>query len=157
MGALLAFEFARRVAKADLPAPIHLFVAGYGAAHAYRPTSRLHLLPRHELIAALERTGGTPLAVLYHPELVDRFIPILRADMALCDNYRDCGEGPIVTPISAFGGTYDPEVGQEQLAAWSQLTTSTFRLRMLPGDHFFSVAARRSLLDAIQSDLCRRP
>lgn len=153
MGGLLAFEFARRVTRAGLAPPIHLFLAGYGAAHLYHPTSRLHVLPRHELIATLKRDGGTPQVVLDHPELLDRFIPTLRADMALCANYLYEHGNLIDTPISVFGGTEDPEVAPDDLAAWSELTTSTFRLRMLPGNHFFPTTARRDLLEAVQSDL----
>ena len=44
--------------------------------------------------------------------------------------------------ISAFGGLGDEDVTRDDVAAWQEHTRGRFRLRMLPGDHFFLHGAR---------------
>lgn len=153
MGAILAFELARRIEKSRLPKPLHLFVAAYGAPHAYRSPSQVHLLPRRELIEELRRRQGTPEAVLANSELMGYYIPILRADLALCASYRHHHEGALATPISAFAGEDDRDPPPDAVAAWAGLTTGAFKFRLLPGNHSFPSTARPVLLEAIRSDL----
>jgi medium-chain acyl-[acyl-carrier-protein] hydrolase len=159
MGALIAFELARRLEAAGARAPLHVFLAGYGAPHVYRSRTRLHLMPHDEVVADLRRAKVTPAAVLEDPGLMRALVPILQADLGLCarHDYRAADAIPLDTDISAFGGTEDDEVPPETVAAWADLTTGSFRLRMLPGGHFFPASARAALLEAIASDLAQHP
>ena len=69
-------------------------------------------------------------------------IPILRADFAINETYAYTQEEPFDFGISAFGGLGDEEVTREDVAAWQEHTRGRFRMRMLPGDHFFLHAPR---------------
>jgi medium-chain acyl-[acyl-carrier-protein] hydrolase len=152
MGALIAFEFASLITIRNEKRPIRLFASGYGAPHAHRSTSRLHELPLNELIRELERQGGTPEAVLRDPDLMAIYAPVLRSDLAMCARYEFSGASRLDIPITVFGGDRDIAVSST-LAAWSELTSSTFDLRIFPGDHFFPKTARQLLLDAITHEL----
>jgi pyochelin biosynthetic protein PchC len=87
------------------------------------------------------------------------FVPIVQADLRMCvrHEYDDAGAVPLAADVSAFGGTEDDEVTPDVVAAWADLTTGSFRLRMLEGGHFFPVTARVALLEAIAGDLGRQP
>jgi medium-chain acyl-[acyl-carrier-protein] hydrolase len=137
MGALLGFEMVRTLRRREAPLPRRLLVSGCWAPQAPFPHNPLHTLPRNEFIARLREYGGTPEAVLDHAELMDLFIPVLRADFEMVETYAYTPEKPLECPISAFGGEWDERVSQEDLADWAEQTESDFKLSLFPGDHFF--------------------
>lgn len=155
MGAMLAFELTRRLRELGKPLPEILLVAGRRAPQ--RPSDRrpLHALPEDEFREELRTLDGTPEEILEHPELMELFAPILRADFELCETYAYRPGEPLDLPISAFGGLEDPDVGRDDLQAWRDHTRAGFRLRMFPGGHFFLHGARRELVHALSEDLMR--
>lgn len=157
MGALVGFELARRLESDGRP-PLHLFVAGYGAPHVYRSRTRIHLMEHDEVVSELRRTQVTPEAVLDDVDLMRMFVPIVQADLAMCVRHQcdDLESEPLATGVSAFGGAEDDDVPAAAVAAWAELTTGSFRLRLLPGGHFFPTTAQTALLDAIGRDLRRQ-
>jgi medium-chain acyl-[acyl-carrier-protein] hydrolase len=106
-------------------------------------------------VEELRRFNGTPEAVLQNAELMQLFLPILRADFALHETYVYAAGEPLDCPISAFGGLEDGEVSRDDLAAWRDQTRGAFTLRMFPGDHFFLRSARPHLLQAMSQNLTR--
>lgn len=153
MGGLLCFELARQLRRQNLPQPVHLFISAFRAPQVPRRTDPIHDLPDPEFIAELRRLNGTPQQVYNEPELLALLLPLLRHDFALVDDYRYAVEPPLAIPISAFGGTADDEVTTDELKAWKNHTNSKFRLRMLPGDHFFLNTLQPLILRAICQDL----
>lgn len=153
MGALMAFEVARRLRRDGAPEPEYLFVSGRPGPQIPDLERRTHDLPEPEFLEELRRLNGTPKEVLEHPELLQLTLPIVRADFALCQNYRYAPDARLDYPIFAFGGVDDPEVSSEQLRAWGDQTTASFSQRMFPGDHFFLISARADLLKTLSGEL----
>ena len=153
MGAILAFELARRLkAEHDLE-PQHLFVSGRPAPGVPDPNPPTYSLPEPEFLDELRRLNGTPPEVLEHPELMQLLIPLIRADFELVQTYSYEPGPALDCPISAFGGLQDAEIPQENMEAWHQHTRSYFLRRMLPGDHFFFKTAQPLFLQLLSSDL----
>jgi medium-chain acyl-[acyl-carrier-protein] hydrolase len=152
LGALVAFELTRHLQREGAPEPAHLFVAGCGAPRARGQEPFLHTLPAAEFWKELRRLGGTPAEVLDNEELMELLLPTLRADFALAETYTYVDGPPLTCPVCALGGL-DEEVDRRDLGAWRELTTGPFRLRMLPGDHFFIQTARPLLLRALAREL----
>lgn len=152
MGALLAYELARRLAEAGRPSPAHLFVSGRRAPQCEPGRTLAPHLRRAEARteAALLEHGAGPSEV---GSLSAMLLPILRDDFAACESHRDVPATPLSCPISAFGGLEDADVPVAGLEAWRQCTTGRFRLRVLPGDHFFLHTSRALLLHFISDDL----
>jgi medium-chain acyl-[acyl-carrier-protein] hydrolase len=153
MGALLAFELARRLRRHAGSGPTHLLVAAHGAPQVPDPRPPIHHLPEPDFLERLRALQGTPEEVLQDDELRALFLPILRADFALCESYAYTSREPLDCPITALGGLQDREVTRKALSAWAAHTIAGFRLRMLPGDHFFLQSARSELLRAIEEAL----
>jgi medium-chain acyl-[acyl-carrier-protein] hydrolase len=84
---------------------------------------------------------------------MELLLPLLRADFALHETWDFRPEEPLAIGISAFGGVADPEVTREDLEDWRGETRGRFRLRMLPGDHFFLHSERALLIEAVARDL----
>jgi medium-chain acyl-[acyl-carrier-protein] hydrolase len=153
MGALVAFELARRLRRGTGLQPVCLFASGCGAPQARDTETPIHTLPAAEFREELRRLDGTPREVLDNEELMDLLLPTLRADFALCETYTYTAGPPLDCPLNALGGLGDDTVSRRELAAWREQTTGPFRLRMLPGNHFFLHAAQRPLLQALTQEL----
>lgn len=153
IGALVAFELTRALRRRGEATPVQLFVSGCGAPHLVDGEMPLSTLPDAELLERLRRLDGTPHAVLEHAEMMELFLPTLRADLGLRDGYACMSERPLDIPITALGGQHDPEVSQASLAAWRDQTRARFALHGFPGGHFFIHSARALLLRALSAEL----
>lgn len=153
MGALVAFEVARRLASREGRAPSHFFASGHRAPPlAYRNSLR-HDLPEDEFRRKLRSLDGTPQQALESAELMDFIVPIVRADCAVCDSYRHVDPTPLPCPITVFAGADDVEARGEDIEAWRDFTRSGFSVRVFPGGHFFLQGARAQLLEAVAARL----
>lgn len=155
LGALLAFEFARRLQTHDL-SPVHLFASGAAAPQLPDRDPPIHQLPDGEFIAEVRRRyAAMPDEILRSDELMKIVLPALRADFTIAETYR-CADGPpLECPITAFGGDRDDSVAFYELAAWRSRTSGAFEMRMFPGGHFFVDSARASVLKHVAEDLER--
>ncbi len=153
MGARISFELARFLRRYNLPQPKHLFVSASRGPHMPRRDEDIHTLPDREFLAEIKKLGGTPDEVLHNEELMELFLPILRADFTLLETYKCMPEPPLAYPISAYCGTEDTEVSEEDMVGWQEHTNSTFKLVMIPGNHFFLHSQRDLLLKYISQEL----
>jgi surfactin synthase thioesterase subunit len=153
MGAWLASELAQSLVGKGLRPPSHLFVSGRNASHMASTVTDLHKLPDDEFLEALgRRYGAMPKEVLEVPELVELYLPILRADMTLIERHDYKLRHKLGCPISVLAGTADGDVSEEKLLAWQEHTTGPFELRMFEGDHFYLTGASKPLLMEFLSD-----
>lgn len=155
MGALISFELARLLLRANGCSLTHLFISGRRAPQIPEPKPPIHRLPETEFLEELRHLNGTPEAVLANEELMQLLLPTLRADFAVLETYTYRLEPPLNYPITAFGGLQDPDVSCEMLGAWRDQTSTTFSLQMLPGDHFFLHTAQPLLLQSLNQALNR--
>ena len=153
MGALISFELARHLRRLDMPLPAHIFLSGRGAPQLGIRESVTYNLPEKQFAEELRRLNGTPREVLEHQELMELMIPLLRADFEVCQTYDYTQEPALDCPITAFGGLYDYEVNGEMVGAWREQTTRSFRLYMMPGDHFFVNSAQERILGILSQEL----
>jgi medium-chain acyl-[acyl-carrier-protein] hydrolase len=153
LGALVAFELARRLCGGGGPDPVQLFVSGCVAPQTRKRERFIHSLPAAEFRQELRCLNGTPVAVLDNEELLDLLLPTLRADFALWETSTYVAGPPLSCPVCAWGGLEDDAVNPRDLGAWRELTTGPFRLRMVPGNHFFLQAAQPLLLQGLAQEL----
>jgi medium-chain acyl-[acyl-carrier-protein] hydrolase len=153
MGALLAFEVARRLREEGLPSPAHLFVSGRRG-----PQLTDDDLPGAELddpgfIARLRELNGTPAELLERPELMKLLLPTIRADFDVCRTYRYRPGPPLGCPLTVYGGADDAESAPGRLEAWRPHTQRQWTLCRFPGDHFFLHSAEAKVLEALAASL----
>jgi medium-chain acyl-[acyl-carrier-protein] hydrolase len=153
MGALISFELARQLRRERRRGPTHIVVSGHRAPQLPDRQPPIHRLPDQEFMASLRIFGGTPESVLQNSELMDLFLPVLRADFAVCENYVYANEAALSCSITAFGGNDDGRVSREELSAWRYQTSSSFSMHMFPGDHFFIQSAQVLVLRVLAQDL----
>ena len=155
MGALIAFELARRLRAEAGVEPAHLFVAGCRAPHLPDTDPAFRDRTDDEFIEHLRGLNGTPAEVLEHPQLMALMLPLLRADFEAVETYRYEAGPPLGCRVSAYGGLYDSAVKRESLEAWREQTGGEFVLRMFDGDHFFINRAAPQVLRMLDRELAR--
>ena len=154
MGALLAFELAREFRRRGWPGPMLLAPSGHQAPPRPDPEPPCAHLPDAEFLEEVQRRyDGIPAEVLADEELLNLILPSLRADMLLIETYRYTAEPPLDCALSCFGGEHDRHVSGEDLEAWREQTTGSFKLRTLPGGHFFIDKQRGAVVGALCEDL----
>jgi medium-chain acyl-[acyl-carrier-protein] hydrolase len=154
LGALLSFEVTRRLRAAGGPMPRQLLLGAHRGAQLPNPHPPIRHLADDAFVAETRRRyDGIPQAVLDNPELLELMLPCLRADFTAFETYEYRAEAPLDVPISAFGGDLDTYVRTHEVAGWRDQTTSRFRMRVIPGNHFFLQTARDQVIAAVVDDL----
>ena len=151
MGALLAFEWTRRLQREGHPMPGWIFLSGRRAPDTPDDTSHLHSLPDRDFVEQLTRRyNGIPQEFLENNALMDVFLPVLRADIAVVESYSFHEDEPLDCPFTVFAGAKDKSVSWDQLFAWKRHTRRRFHMQILPGGHFYP---QRPLLQTISNTL----
>ncbi|NEP88950.1 MAG: thioesterase [Okeania sp. SIO2C2] len=148
LGGLICFEVASKLRRQKLSTPKYMFVSGRRAPQI-PIDDPLHQASNQTLISTLREYGGTPEAVLENRDLMELFLPILRADFTLNEKYIYSPEAPFEFPIVAFRGINDAIVNLQQLSAWKEHTIGTFALHEFPGCHMFFQNEPKTLIEAI--------
>jgi iturin family lipopeptide synthetase A len=156
MGAVVAWDLARRLGQQHRVQPRHLFVSGCWPPNVRRPDRPWHELPDAQLIEQLRRVRATPEEILTDPELVRLFLPTIRADLAVAEADRDT-TGTLDCPVTAFGGQGDVNVPQETLLHWGRLTTGPFDAEEFPGGHLFLTDVGKAVVGQISVRLSPQP
>lgn len=153
MGAALGYRLSCLARDRGVAQPVALVVSAFRAPH---------LPPRHpnwgrgtdtELLARLMALGGIDDELRNHPEYLRLFLPTLRADLLALEGIEDRAESPLDCSITAMGGHDDEHVTVDELEAWVEHTTSTFRLRMFQGGHFYLHAQTPRVMATITDDI----
>jgi surfactin synthase thioesterase subunit len=136
MGALVAFETARLLARRGLPGPQHLFLSGRGAPGP-RTSAQYQRYEDADVLAEVRTLGGTDQSMLDNPEIVEMVLPALRADYRALATYRWREGEPVAAPVTALVGDSDPVVTFEEAATWREHTSCAFDLKVFSGGHFY--------------------
>lgn len=155
IGSQIAFELVRALRRRGQPEPRHLGLAARVAPHLPLPHAPpVMTCSAEELLAFIDqRYGGFPKEIREVPELMQMFLPQLRADLAVLFSYTFREEPPLSCPITAYSGVEDPGVPAEGVGQWGRHTQGPFAHRMAPGDHFFPHSARATFLEIFRKDL----
>lgn len=153
MGALIAFELARELLKQHAIQPVHLFISAKCAPRQRPEDPAIGQRSDAELIEILARYEGTPRELLNDAEVMRLVLPVIRADMALCNSYIYEPGPPLECPITVFGGLEDHVSSRACMEPWQKHTKGAFTLRMLPGGHFFINTWTVPVFEVIRQEL----
>lgn len=154
VGALVAFETARRLEAGGLP-PLRVFVSGYPPPDGNKPPSDLHQASDDDLSAYLNELGGEAanLGDSADPELRAMILASVRADFALVEHRAAASAVKLAASMSVLGGASDNAAPPEELMGWNALSSGRCNQRTFAGGHFYTQTACRELLDSIAETL----
>ncbi|PPJ61834.1 thioesterase II family protein [Cuspidothrix issatschenkoi] len=153
MGALIAYELSRKLQQKNIN-PVYLFVSGHSAPNVPELYPPIHLLPDAEFTEKLSKIyNAIPDTVLKDKDLMELFLPVLRADMTLVETHIHSQSEPLDCPIFALGGLEDKEANYDSLVNWHEYTRGSFSVQMFPGGHFYLNENRQALLEFLSQTL----
>lgn len=149
MGASIGFQLVHALLERGFPPPLHFVASASPAPHLPRRKPPISHLPDDGFLDAVRQYGGMPEQIIEHRELRELYLPILRADFKVVEQYR-CAPNHLQLPVptSVYGGTSDSTVEPGDLHAWSSVA-DVVKLRMHSGGHFFIKTHYRHILDDI--------
>jgi medium-chain acyl-[acyl-carrier-protein] hydrolase len=136
LGGLVAYEVLKRLQQRSLRMPLR-FVTGARAAPSLTTGERTHEYPRDAFIQSLAQYGALPESVVRDQELMDFFLPMLRADVAVYETYRYEPGEPLDCPVLSLVGSEDTVVTLERARGWQGETSLTWECDVVQGNHFF--------------------
>lgn len=155
MGGLICYELTHYLRKNYKLQPAQLVVSGCRAPHFIEDREQTYKLPDAEFIEKMRKLNGTPPEILSNSELMQLFLPTLRADFAVVETYHYSPSPLLTCPITALGSTDDPEVSMAHILAWQEYTAGTFFHHIFPGDHFFINSSQDQVLSLLNKILAR--
>ncbi|MFD7685469.1 alpha/beta fold hydrolase [Streptomyces sp. NPDC059781] len=151
-GAIIAYELGRRVIADGRPGPSSLVVSACRPPHLATPEVPVFDRPDRDFRKRLLELRGTPPELLENDELMELYIPVIRADYSILDNYRPTGSADLGCPIVALYGSADDDADGAVMEQWSAYTRSSFVKYEVPGDHFFLHSAGQEIVSRIASE-----
>jgi len=138
LGAVMSFELTRQLWLQRLPVPQVLFIASRRAPQLPSAAPGVQSFPDDELVLWLEKAGGTAPSSLRDPRWRKYFLPTLRADLCLSEEYPyQAAATALPCPLIAFGGRDDQVVTEAELLGWRVHSGAGFRAHLFPGGHLF--------------------
>lgn len=156
MGAVVAFEVARRLRRAGCPTPIRLMVSGRRPPSVYRD-ERVHRLPDADLIAELRLLGAPNLELLADQEIAAMVMPSIRNDYQAIESYQYRIGPKLDCPMTVLVGDQDPRVSVAGARSWAEHTTGASEFQVFPGGHFFLAEQPGRVADVVAAALCGPP
>ena len=153
MGAIIAYEVACGLEAEGRTLLQKLFVSGARAPFLARRKPPVSHLADAEFLAHVRGLNGTPAEILTNKELMEMLLPVLRADFALCEQYRMRQLQLLRTPITTLAGIEDEEIPAPDVQEWKRLTSGSFHSVQFPGDHFFIRRNEASIVHLIRDEL----
>jgi medium-chain acyl-[acyl-carrier-protein] hydrolase len=154
MGSLLAYELSHQVQSMEHPPLGHLFLSGRDAPHnPIQPDQLFSGLPNVKLIETIKQMGIASSEIFQSQELLDMFIPVLRADFKVVENYR-FEEKPrrLNCNLTVLNGEDDPII-KHDMNEWAQYTNGQCRTFKFPGGHFFIHQHMERIVELINETL----
>ncbi len=150
LGAVLAYEVARRLAETLDPAAVRLIVSGCPGP-LYQRTRRATGLPDAAFLEQVRGLAGYTHPALADPQARELLLPTIRADVAMHESYRPGPIVPLPLPVSSVLGARDHLVSPAEAATWQVTSSLPLTQVEVPGGHMYLAEAPDALLRVIEA------
>ncbi len=152
MGAVLAFEVARRLEESAQITPMAVFVSARRAPSRFGD-DRLRLDDDATVIEEMRKLGGTDPRLLSDPSMLEMVLPPFRNDVRALEQYRRGREVRIDAPIVVMTAVDDPSTTVPDAMAWHEHTTGGGAMHTFNGGHFYLDQHARRVVAVIGKEL----
>lgn len=155
MGTLISYELLKRIKGEGLPLPKVWFISGRYPAHILYDKVDMSTLPDDVFLKKIMQLGGTPQELFLSKELLLFFLPILRNDYKIVEEY--VFDGLIESfdcDIEFFYSDNDYYIKQiSKIFEWKLYSNKCFHVHYFTGGHFFINESMDYICKIIQDKL----
>jgi len=138
LGSYMTYALYSRLKRHGHRAPLHLFISGWWAEHIVKRSPGYHNLPLEQFKIELLKFGGVPKELIDNASLLEYFIPVLRQDFRIIEEYKDIGNIPdIDCDISIFAGNKDSNSNPKDISKWRKYAKKEYNIYSFEGGHIF--------------------
>lgn len=151
LGALLSFELYYKIRDSGIRQPEYMFFSGSKPPFGILTGKELHKLADREFIEEIVKYNGMEKAILENEELLDLFLPIIRADFKLLEQYLYKKK-----PMKIEKGVsvlYGNDMTFDLVKGWSDLTDGEIEYHHIDGNHFFIKEKAQEVLFTVTDKL----
>lgn len=148
MGGKIAYEVAKKMEECG-KGPKLLIVSGSRVPNVPEPNP-VYQLSDDDFLEAIKRFNGMPREITEDRDLLNFFLPMLRADFELDEKYYSEDAVVLNCPIIAFGGTEDTEADEDDISKWASFTLDKFAYKVFDGGHFFIKQKENEVIDYVR-------
>ncbi|MGE0220584.1 thioesterase II family protein [Mycolicibacterium sp.] len=151
MGAVLAFEVARRIETLAGRRPEVVFASGSRAPSRYGDETE----PKDDaaLVRVMRELGGTDPRVLDNPDLLATFLPAFRNDYRALQAYHRAPQVGIGAPIVVMTAIDDAKTSLADARAWHEHTAGGGQVHTFEGGHFYLERQPQRVIEVITATL----
>ncbi|MBU3188241.1 thioesterase [Clostridium bowmanii] len=155
LGGLIAYELYYKLMKSKYKKPLHIFISGSKSPHLRIDERDSYKLPLEKLKDLILKYGlTTSNEIFMNKEVMDFFLPIIRADFKIGDTYNYIKkEKKIASDMTVLVGTKDNSMSIDDAQAWEELVSGDFKLKKFNGGHFFIKDYEDDILEHINNTL----
>lgn len=156
MGAVIGFELYHRIQNEGKELPIHMFFSGREAPNQdilEEKDMKIHKLSDDAFLDRIKMYGGVEDAFFEDEDLINLFLPILRSDFSVIENYKphsnieklSCG-------ITVFNGLKDYTT-KSSIEEWHNFSEAGCKIHHFDGGHFFINDYYEHIIEIIQEHI----
>lgn len=156
MGGIIAFELCHKlmVDEGVLNKPKKLIVSGCMALQNRSTEEETYKLPLDEFKDAILVYGlTTSIEVFENKQLLDFFIPVMRADFEAVEKYKYADHKKLNIDISVFWGIDDQSMKYQDVSVWRHLTSGICTINSFPGSHFYLFDDTQAFVNALIKEI----
>lgn len=137
MGALVAYEVYYELRNQGVKAPKHMFFSGRRAPQILCRKCNIEKMDDKTFLSMVEALGGIQKE-FYKEEIVNVFLPIMRADFTMIEGYLYLPQKlKIECNVGVLYGLDDVSLSLEEVSRWKEVCGNNVSFFEFPGGHFF--------------------
>lgn len=149
LGAVLAFELARRLEDAERGALLGLVASGSPDPWTQRSDRATGVDDDDAFLAKVSQFSGYNHEALDDPMMRELLLPTLRADVRMHEDYTPRSAVALSAPVMTVRGDADLLVSRVQVAAWDKASSGAVSHEELAGGHMYFIGQPAPLLTRI--------
>lgn len=134
MGSWIIYELCNKLTLSKHRLPIHAFLSGKQAPHIV-DEKHIHKLPDNEFMNELIELGGITEDFLEDEDMLNMFLPVLKNDFRIFEEYNFKKIGKMLCDVSVLYGKEDKI--RNRINEWDRYMGLKYNFYEFDGGHFF--------------------
>lgn len=136
MGGMVSFLLTKRIVAEGYRAPEHVFISGRVPPTWQDEGDQLWQRDKAGFWEGIKAYGGSPEALLQHPDLMDLYEPMIRSDLKALYSYNHNDTSKIEPPVTVLLGSRE-KVTMQSAKDWQLECTKPIQVKQFEGNHFW--------------------